>query len=296
MLLDDMHLRGATMVELDLAAEGTLEVPASACAVFHIVIEGQTLLRVGAQARPLSRGDVLVLPAGPAHTLGRGPATQTMAFGEADGRLLRLGPAGPGPRLQLLSGQARFDAELARPFMTALPALLHIPGEGGALPPWIAIGLEFIRQELRAELPARQTVVNRMADILFIECLRRYVQGIPDDAQTWLRALLDPALSRALAALHRDPAQPWNVAALARQANLSRSAFAQRFRQCLGQTPMGYLAAHRLRQAAWQLRHSSAPVARIAEDAGYASSSAFTQAFVRRYGQSPRAYRNAPPD
>ena len=295
MLLDDMHLRGARMVEWDCHSQSRVCVPAAPCAYFHVVLSGEVRLQWanGGETLLMQRGDVLVLPSGIAHDLGEGPEVGQLTFADAPEGLVSFGVNAYQPRVQMLSGQAQFDAELARPFMTALPQVLRIPGEAGELPPWIAIGLQFIRQELRAELPARQAVVNRMSDILFIECLRRFVARIPEDEQTWLRALLDPALSRALAALHADPAHNWSVESLAREANLSRSAFAHRFRQCLGQTPIDYLTAHRLRRAAWQLRHTAQPVARIAEAAGYASSSAFTQAFDRRYGVSPRRYRDA---
>lgn len=296
LLLDDMHLHGASLVEVDLAAEDIqLCLESTACAVYYVIIGGAGQVRVGQEApRRVGSGDVVLLPAGAAHSIGQGPEQQTFAIAGSGGSMRRIGSGGDAGRMQMICGQARFDAELARPVMAALPTLLHIPSEGGQLPPWITIGVEFIRQELRAELPAKQAVMNRMADILLIECLRRFVAAIPADGQSWLRALLDPALSRALAAIHARPEQAWTVDNMARRANLSRSAFAERFRQCMGQTPMQYLTSHRLRKAAWQLRHTAQPVGRIAEAAGYASASAFTQSFLRHYGCSPRAYRSAP--
>lgn len=293
-LLADMHMRGASMADVVIGPQDSLHVSAAAGAVFHLVLQspGPVEVQCGEEILEIQTGDVVLFPAGSEHRIGQGAHPIELQFNE-DYLQPPAEPDVAAESVQIMSAQAHFDEELARPFMTALPTVFRVPGENGMLAPWIVIGVQFIREELRSNLPAHQAVINRVAEILLIECLRRFVVQIPAESQSWLRALKDPALSRALAAMHREPGRSWSVAMLAREANLSRSAFAQRFAQCIGQTPMAYLTEHRLRMAAWSLRHSSQPVGRIAEEVGYASSSAFTQAFERRKGCSPRAYRNA---
>lgn len=295
MLLADMHLRGASLADISLQADTRLEMAAVPSAMFHLLLQAPEPVPVicGAQTLMVEPGDVLVFPSGSAHQIGKGSQVESLRFGDELQLPITRGEGGDATTTNLMSARAHFDQELARPFMTALPVVFRVPGEKGFLPPWIAIGVQFIREALQSNMPAHQAIINRVAEILLIECLRRYVASIPADSQTWLRALRDPAISRALAALHKSPARPWTVETLAREANLSRSAFAQRFSRCMDQTPMAYLTSHRLRKAAWQLRHTAQPVARIAEDAGYSSSSAFTQAFERQKGCSPRAYRDA---
>ncbi len=295
MLLADMHLRGASIADIALPADTRLEIAAAPSAMFHLLLQAPEPVPVscGDQTLLVEPGDVLVFPSGTAHRIGRGQQVEELCFGDELQRPIVRGSGHQSATINLMSARAHFDEELARPFMTALPTVFRVPGEKGFLPPWIAIGVQFIREALQSTLPAHQAIINRVAEILLIECLRRYVARIPADSQTWLRALRDPAISRALAALHRDPAYRWTVESLAQEANLSRSAFAQRFSRCMDQTPMAYLTSHRLRKAAWQLRHTGQPVARIAEEAGYSSSSAFTQAFERLKGSSPRAYRDA---
>lgn len=295
MLLADMHLRGASIADHSWRADSALEVPASGGTVFHLLLDIPERIRLAHGDTHIEgvTGDVFMVPGGGAHVLGHGPLDASLHFGdESHTPVVRHAPTGRA-RFVIMSAKAHFDEELARPFVTALPAVFRIAGENGRLPPWMAIGVQFIREELDSPLPAQQAVINRVAEILLIECLRRHVAGIPADSQSWLRALRDPALSRALAALHAQPAHPWSVERLARVANLSRSAFAERFVRCIDQTPMAYLAAHRLRRAAWSLRHTGQPIARIAEDAGYGSASAFTQAFERHMQCSPRRYRDA---
>jgi transcriptional regulator GlxA family with amidase domain len=180
---------------------------------------------------------------------------------------------------------------MAAPLVQALPPLMHIRGMGEAPPLWLAIGLQFLQQEMSTARPGQQAIINRLGDILFMECLRDHVSALPERSGNWLSALKDRALSAALACMHQNPAQNWSVPELAQQACLSRSAFAERFGQVLGEPPLTYLTRHRMRLAARQLVSSTLPVSRVATQVGYASEAAFSQAFKREYGLSPSAWR-----
>ncbi len=209
-------------------------------------------------------------------------------------RELQLRGSDPSaPVTHILSGYFRFDVEMAKPLVRALPTVMHLQGENGQAPPWLEIGLQFVANELAAERPAQQALVNRMADIMFIECMRHSIEQLSSGAENWLRALRDPSLSAALTAMHAAPEKDWTVPKLAERACLSRSAFADRFRKIIGQTPLGYLTDHRMRLARWQLGHTQLPIFSIAEAVGYGSDTAFSQAFKRATGQTPSEYRRA---
>ena len=111
--------------------------------------------------------------------------------------------------------------------------------------------------------------------------------GAPSD---WLAGLADPVVARAL---HADPARAWTVAGLAREAAVSRSTLAARFKQTVGQGPLDYLTRWRIELAAARIRRGDDTVAVIARDVGYGSESALSTAFKRVTGTSPRAYRAA---
>ena len=175
--------------------------------------------------------------------------------------------------------------------MRALTPVLHVRGLGEAPPPWLAVGLQFIALEVSHRRPAQQAILNRVGDILFMECIRDHVETVAEGSGNWLAALKDRALSTALALIHRDPQHNWTVPDLAREACLSRSAFAERFTQTLGEPPLTYLTRHRMRLAARQLAHSALPVGKVAEQVGYASEAAFSQAFKREHGLSPSLWR-----
>jgi AraC-like DNA-binding protein len=112
--------------------------------------------------------------------------------------------------------------------------------------------------------------------------------GTPE--RGWVAGLRDPLLGRALAALHADPGAPWTLASLAGEAGMSRSAFAARFRDRLGEPPMAYVTAWRMDVAARLIRTEDLPLARVAERVGYGSEAAFHRAFRRAHGETPGAF------
>ena len=112
-------------------------------------------------------------------------------------------------------------------------------------------------------------MLAKLSELLFVETLRRYVEGLPEEQTGWLAALKDPFVSRALSLLHGDVARQWTVDELGRKVGLSRSALADRFTRLIGEPPIRYLARWRIQVAAHQLRNTDTPLARIAEQVGY---------------------------
>lgn len=298
-LLDDIHLRGAEFLLTDVSAPWALRLNTAGLAAFHIVISGSAWLRIpDREAIRLSPGDMVMLPTGAAHQLqsmeDHSDVTHdllTHIAGSAERKVSLHGDDPTAPVTSLLSGYFRFDIEMAKPLVRALPDAIHVEGDNGKAPAWLEIGLQFVANELAVVRPAQQALVNRMADVIFIECMRHVIEGLNTDSDSWLRALRDPSLSAALTAMHVVPEKDWTVPLLAEKACLSRSAFADRFRKVMGQTPLAYLTDHRMRLARWQLGHTKLPVFSIAEAVGYGSDTAFSQAFKRAVGKTPSEYR-----
>jgi AraC-like DNA-binding protein len=131
-------------------------------------------------------------------------------------------------------------------------------------------------------------VLARLAEVLFIEVLRLYMNGQSAGRTGW-PAWATRIVGAALNALHKRQAHAWTLEELAREAGISRSVLAERFRQLVGSSPMQYLTHWRMLMAANLLCRSSAPLARIAEDVGYQTDTAFSRAFRREYGAPPAA-------
>lgn len=134
-------------------------------------------------------------------------------------------------------------------------------------------------------------MLARLSELLFVEALRRYVEGLPEEQTGWLAGLRDPFVSRALSLLHARVAREWTVDDLGREVGLSRSALADRFKRLIGEPPMRYLARWRIQVAAHQLRASDTSLARIAEQVGYESEAAFNRAFKQSFGVPPATWR-----
>ncbi len=146
--------------------------------------------------------------------------------------------------------------------------------------------------ELDRDEPGQEVVLDRVLDLLLVTALRDWFAMPDTDRPGWLRAAHDPDVGRALAVIHDEPAHAWTVEALARRAGMSRAAFARRFRELVGETPLGYLTGVRLALAADLLSSSDATLETVARRVGYATPFALSAAFKRVHGLSPQQYRD----
>jgi AraC-like DNA-binding protein len=175
--------------------------------------------------------------------------------------------------------------------LDALPRIARIPlGEGPATA-WLTSLLQAGTRESFAPRPGGETVLAKLAELLFVEALRRYIELLPEQERGWLAGLRDRFVGRALALLHERPGHSWTVDELAENVGLSRSSLSQRFTDIIGQAPIQYLTRWRLTIAAQRLRNESSSLARIADDSGYDSEAAFNRAFKRALGTTPAAWR-----
>jgi AraC-like DNA-binding protein len=196
------------------------------------------------------------------------------------------------PNSSLILIECKYDKEMIRPLLSVLPSILpEINDEDDGRFEVIDVEIKLLTLEAERERMGKTAVINHWASIMMIECLRVYIESLPEATENWLKAMKDPFLTKALAAMHEAPSQHWTIHKLAETAGMSRSSFAQRFKDTVGMPPLTYLIDYRLRLAARYLRLQQNSISRISELVGYASDSTFSQAFKRVYGVSPKAYR-----
>jgi AraC-like DNA-binding protein len=271
--------------------------PLRDCLMFHFPTAGRCWLEVeGAAARQLQPGDLARVPHGRGHRLSSEPGvTAAKLFDlprEEIGEryeLLRYG--GGGKATSLVCGAVRFDHPAARHLVALLPKVITVEASRSPHGDWTQSTLRLMAAEAKAMRPGGETVVTRLADILVIQAIRSWIDEDPAAQTGWLGALQDEQIGRSIALIHRDPARAWTVASLAAEAAMSRSAFAARFTERVGEPVMRYLARWRMHVAVGWLRKGDTRLGDLASRLGYQSEAAFSRAFKRFIGVSPGSIR-----
>jgi AraC-like DNA-binding protein len=279
----------------DVAAP-ILEPGAERVVIFHLITEGGCYVEIdGESPVHLVAGDVVIFPQGHAHRMCSQPGLTPAKGARLEEVLARrprqLGYGGGGAVTRLVCGYLACDAALAAMLLAGLPALLKVSLRGSNAGIWLESSVRYALAEARSPRPGGAGVLAKLAEVLFIEVLRLYVNEQSQGSVGWLAGLGDRIVGAALSALHTRPAHPWTLEELAHSANTSRSVLAERFQRLMGKSPMQYLTQWRMLLAANLLCRSNAPLARIAEDVGYQTDTAFSRAFRREFGEPPAAWR-----
>ena len=262
---------------------------------YHVLTEGRAYGGLpGEEQVELVAGDVLVFPHGDPHMMsseagGRsGPGVHSVGTARFRDTVF-LGPGGRSDA-SFVCGFLGCDRRPFNPLLAALPRRLHLRGMSDA---WLEGCARRLSDECRHDRAGGDSLLTRLAEVMFIEVLRRYVEALPPGQTGWLAGLRDEVVGRALALLHGRPGHPWTLNELAREASSSRSNVARRFTDLVGQPPMQYLARWRMQVAATLLAQSGAKVAAIGAQVGYDSEAAFSRAFKKATGVAPGAWREA---
>lgn len=260
---------------------------------YHIVTGGRCYGGViGDELVELAAGDVIVFPHGDAHVMSSG---RDVRIGEDVQRT----PQPQFPFTVFLGDQAQPGASLVcgflgcdrRPFNPLLAALPHRMHMRGISSGWLGSFTRQVTEESRLGRAGAASVLTRLAELMFIEVLRRYLEDLPPEQNGWLAGLRDEVVGRVLTLLHARPGHPWTLAELAREAAASRTNLAKRFAELVGQPPMQYLTQWRMQVAANLLAQSGTKVAAIGAEVGYDSEAAFSRAFKKATGLAPGAWR-----
>ena len=258
----------------------------------YALVSGQCWLSVEGvpDAVRLKSGDCFLLPSGrpfciandltltpvDAHTLFQLPLKGTLCTINGGGDCFGVG------------GHFAFAGKHAEILLGVLPPIVLIQKElDKAAMRW---SLERMMQELREPQPGGVLVAQQLAYMMLVQALRLHLAEGLRGGVGWLFALADPQMSAAIHAMHEDPSYRWTLQKLAERAGMSRSTFALKFKQTVGASPMEYLTRWRMLLAGDKLANSGDPISVISLSLGYESESAFSTAFKRVMGCSPRQY------
>jgi AraC-like DNA-binding protein len=265
------------------------------CIKCYAVVSGQCWLAVEGvpDAVRLKTGDCFVLPSGRpfrlASDMSLTPVDAVPIFSPArEGGVVTYNGGGD---LFLVGSRFAVSGNHAGILLGMLPPIVHIWKESDqAALRW---SVERMMQELRDRQPGGFLVAQHLAHMMLVQALRLNVAEGVRGGVGWLFALADKQMGAAIGAMHEDPAHRWTLQELAERVGMSRSSFALKFKETVGASPLDYLTRWRMLLAGDRLVNSSDPVSVIALSLGYESESAFSTAFKRVMGCSPRQYSRA---
>ena len=294
-----LRMRGTFYCRTEATAPWALEMPAFADSLsFHVVTTGSCWLEVeGRHPVELRPGDLALVPHGRGHVLrsapGVGPPGRVDQLPQhyLGDHYSVLTYGGGGEPARLICGVVAFDEPAARALVEVLPEVIHVGATTTPGPTSVHDMVRLMAAELADLRPGGEAVTTRLADILVVQAIRTWLEQAPEARAGWLGALQDERIGRALTAIHRDPGDDWTLERLARQAAMSRSSFAARFAELVGDPPMTYLTRWRMTVADARLREGTATVSGVAASMGYRSDAAFSRAFIRVTGITPGSVR-----
>jgi AraC-like DNA-binding protein len=295
-VLGMLRLRGEVMCRNEFSAPFGVSYDSDQ-AHFHVIERGTCLVRYGEnETLKVSGGDLLVLPHGRGHALLDAAGSRVVSLKSIlDPRrkrptgVLRFG--GGGAQTDVICGHFRFDTRLRASMLAGLPPILHVRGTNGRPPEWLELTVRYLAAETRSTEPGRELAMSRLVDLLFVQTLRHWLVNSPTQPLGWLGALRDPRVGAALTLVHTSPERPWDVASLAAEVGMSRSSFATRFVELVGEPPSKYLTRWRVHVASRLLRTPGPTIAQTAERVGYDSEAAFSRMFKRYVRIAPAAFR-----
>jgi AraC-like DNA-binding protein len=304
-LLSSMRLSGGVFLDGEMAGPWSVwsHLTPQECAAYmpqpshivayHYVRAGWLTCEVpGKPAARVGAGEIVLLPRNEPHLL-HGP----VAAEPVDGRDIMLPPDAEGMYRVRVSGEGELtkiycgflgSTTPENMLLQHLPSVMVISLDDVADSAWIKRSLDFAVHGLSRDAPE---MVGKLAEGLFAEAVRRYVEALPPQQAGWLAGLKDPAVGRTVALIHQRYAQVLTLDDLAREAGVSKTVLGNRFRELLGESPMQYCARWRMSVAADMLRNNRQNACSVAYSVGFNSEAAFNRAFKREFGLPPAAWQ-----
>lgn len=297
--LHQLRATGSFYCRSELSAPWGLTMPPMpGCVWFHAVTSGGCELDAGSGGKiRVQAGDFVLVPHGRGHRIFTSkdvltPCVLDVPHASQSDHYAELRYGGDGEVTHALCGVIHLEHPFAFDLDAVLPDMVHLDAAGMLDAAWMQSTLRLIAAESKSPRPGGETIITRLCDVLVIQAIRTCLTG-NDMPEGWLRALRDPQVGRAMMLAHQHPERPWSVATLASEAGMSRSGFAARFAEFVGEPPMQYVTRLRMRVAKARLQGRECGVGELAEQLGYRSEAAFCRAFKRFAGVTPGSVRRA---
>ncbi|WP_299194861.1 AraC family transcriptional regulator [uncultured Litoreibacter sp.] len=294
-LLNMMRVRSTAYIGKNLSSPWGVHIDEHPnLARFHIVVAGHTWVDLpgGGSPEKLNVGDIAIFPNGKAHSyfdeIGRETKTGSFPTGAENSYFHPL--VHDSSDTHLLCGYFEMSNGTPPAITASLPDMLIGRASDTALSKKFSMLVGLISAELSEFSEQSLVVLNRMTEMLCIYTIQDWMDRTMDE-DDHMMALADPKTKLVLDAIHNDPTRHWSVNNLAQLYGQSRTAFAARFKQATGMSPMNYVRRWRINLSCRMLEDNSLSIDEIAFKSGYADTNAFNRAFKREIGSSPGAYK-----
>lgn len=261
---------------------------------FHVITRGEAWLWKPDQPEPLhlKSGDIAFMARGMVHTISTHRDPELVAQAQ-EAELCEPQQAGlpSSPLLAMISGAYQLWNEPIHPLFKELPEWVILRSENLNYADSLQHSLQLLASELAQPALGSEAICSSLLDILFYLILRRSLELEQGRVRSWSRAVEDPYVGKALQIMHAQPTQDWSLELLAREVGLSRSGFALKFKQVLGDTPLHYLATLRMLLAMEQLNETDSNLETVARAVGYQDAFSFSKSFKKLVGVSPKVFR-----
>jgi len=293
--LHHLRMQTALCCRSELTAPWSIEMPSlENTLMLHVVTSGNVLIEIdGEEPLSVGVGHLVLVAHGRGHRISSAPGMKSedlfsLPVEKVSDRYEILRYGGGGERTNMICGVATFEHPVAIHLLKALPAVVHVETWNSPHGDWLQNTMSLMAIEAGSMRPGGGTIVTRLADILVIQAIRSWLDSPTHETTGWLAAMRDSSIGRAMELIHKQPENPWTVQGLAEEVAMSRSGFAARFTALLGMSPMNYVTEWRMSLATNLLKERLLSLYEISKQCGYASEAAFSRAYKRFTGVSPR--------
>jgi len=289
-VIDTLRFRGSIFFHSDLAAPWGMSLSSISTPRFHIALEGGFYIGTGEEPVAVKPMEIIMLPDGGMHWIAD-EANRDLVPSESAGEACDLGT----PLFQqgditnrLMCGVVEYNAAIAHPIVSALPAIFHLSNIEHGDSIWTTVMQ--IDAEIQRLGSRSNPIVDRLTEVLFIQLLHKYFRE-NEHLTGFLAALQEPRLEKVLKLIHSNPETQWTLDSFSHEVGMSRSTLQRKFKAGLGVSPMTYLNRWRMAKAYQMLTYSSLSLHRVADAIGFSDARTFRAAFLRHYGYTPSALR-----
>lgn len=291
-ILETVRFKSAVYFKHGFCGNWGMDVETGNFVQFHFVSGGNCTLKVNKKYHTLSKGDLVIFPNGIDHQIMSDRKAVCYPGKEVVTSILNdYNPFVEGEvNTNLVCGHYELDRDVSHFILDDLPECIIIKSEEYGRFDMINAILDLMIEEVSEKKLGHEVVILRFAEILFISILRHHYLK---QSRASVNLFKDRAIYRAVNYIHNNIQEGLTIEKLCLHSGISRTLFIERFKNSVGNTPLGYIKSWRMTKAKQLLKYSDFTLNDISDQVGYGSASAFNRVFKQTFNISPKKFKNS---